>query len=99
MATFQVTAQFLREQADALRNQNTKLESEIQELRAQESAMSSYYEGEARQKFQAAVQQDLQKMEQFKNTITEYAATLDIAAAKYEKAEAQAADIAGTRNS
>lgn len=98
MATFQVTAAELRKTAEVLRAQNAKLTNEINDLSSQEEAMSAYYEGDARQKFKAAVKQDVQKINQFISTITEYAAALDIAAAEYDKAEARASSIASTRN-
>ena len=98
-AIFEVTSQVLRQKADELRTQNDKLKGQIDELRSTEGALSSFFESESRQKFHAAVEQDLAKMEQFKNTIPEYAAALDIAAAEYEKAEARAASLAGTRRS
>lgn len=88
----------MRDKASELRSQNNSLKQQVENLRSQENSLSAFYEGEAREKFKAAVQQDLNKMEQFMTTITEYIAALEKAAAEYDKAEAKASQVAGQRN-
>ena len=97
MALIQVTSQQLRDKAAELRNQNNNVKSQIENLRAQENSLSGMWEGEARESFRNAFQQDIAKMNEFVSAIEQYATALVNIATEYDNAEAKNVSTASSR--
>ncbi len=97
MSVIQVTSQQLRDKAAELRNQNNTVKSQIENLRSQEAALSGMWEGEAREAFRNAFQQDIAKMNEFVTTIEQYATALTNIAQEYDNAEAKNVGTASSR--
>ncbi len=96
-SSFTVTSQQLRDKAAELRNQNNNLKSQIENLRSQESSLNSMWEGEARQAFKNAFDQDIAKMLEFIKAIEAFIVALINIAEEYEKAENKNISTASTR--
>lgn len=98
MAAFQVTAGELKAKSNELRELNTQFRTQTENLKSQEEALVSMWEGEARNAFDIAFKNDKGQMDNFYNLIEQYCAVLDQIAAKYDMAEAQNVSIAQTRS-
>lgn len=98
MSQFQVTASELNRQAESLTQLNQNLQSQITILENTEASLASMWEGEAKNAFHNAFQNDKAKMQNFKTAIDQYVAALQNIAAKYAQAEAANVNTAATRN-
>ena len=82
-----VSPQQLMNKATELRNQNSTLKNQIENLRSQEGALSTMWEGEAKQAFRNAFNQDISRMEEFYATVEQYATALENIAEEYIRTE------------
>ena len=96
-STITVTPTELKNKASELKQFNSSLKTQIEDLRAQESALVGKWEGEAKTAFDGAFKKDMVQMENFYNAIERYVAALLEIAARYEAAENANTNIATTR--
>ena len=98
MALIRVTASELRTKAAELRELNSQFNTQVNNLDNQEQSLMGMWEGEAKTAFDGAFKRDKTQMDNFKRLMDDYCTTLENIAIKYENAEAQNAEIAGTRS-
>lgn len=99
MAEFRVTPSVLRQKADELNALNGKFKTEVDTMIGNEQRLSDMWEGEARNAFHNAFNNDRQKMDHFHQNIEFYVQALLTSAQKYEEAESKNVSTATTRNS
>lgn len=97
MALIQVSAAELKAKASELRNLNSQFKTQVGNLESQEQNLIGMWEGEARDAFHNAFNNDKTQMDSFYNLIEQYCAALETIAGKYEQAEAQNTNTAATR--
>ncbi len=97
MAEFRVSAAQLRAKADELSNLNSSYKTNVSELEGCEQNLMGMWDGEAKDRFHTEFNKDKSQMTAFSALIDKYVAALLEIAAKYEKAEAQALELASTR--
>lgn len=97
MALIQVSAAELKAKAGELRNLNSQFKTQVGNLESQEQTLISMWEGEARDAFNTAFNNDKMQMDNFYNLIEQYCVALEAIAAKYELAEAQNVSTAASR--
>ncbi len=97
MAQFSVSAAQLRAKADELSNLNSSYKTTVSELESSEGTLMGMWDGEAKDRFHTEFNKDKSQMTAFSALIDKYVAALLEIAAKYEKAEAQALELASTR--
>ena len=97
MGLIQVSASELKVKAGELRNLNSQFKTQVGNLESQEQALIGMWEGEARDAFNVAFNNDKTQMDNFYNLIEQYCVALENIAAKYEMAEAQNLSTASTR--
>lgn len=98
MAQIFVTAAQLKAKADELTSLNTSFKTNVSELEAYEQNLSGMWEGQAKDVFHQAFNNDKIQMTNFSTLVEKYVATLLTIAAKYEQAEAQNTETAATRS-
>lgn len=98
MSYFMVSASQIRAKAAELRENNEQLKAQITQLNEREGALSTMWEGEAKNAFHTAFQRDKVQMDNFYNAIAQYVAALESIAQKYEEAERRNTEIANTRS-
>lgn len=98
MALIQVTASQLKTKANELRSLNGQFKSQVGNLESQEAALASMWEGEAKNAFHTAFNNDKVQMDNFYNLIEKYCQALETIAQKYEQAEAQNLQTASNRS-
>ena len=96
MAEFTVTSSELRNKAQELSRMNTQYKQEIDNLVAEEAALKSMWEGEAKEAFTSAFNRDKAKMDAFYSAIQDYIAKLGAIAAQYDASEGQNVATAGS---
>ncbi len=96
MAEFTVTSSELRNKANELSNLNNRYKQEIENLVAEENALKSMWEGEAKEAFTQAFNRDKAKMEAFYSAIQDYISKLNAIAAQYDASERQNVATAGS---
>ena len=99
MAEIRVTPSVLRQKADELKTLNAKFKTEVDTMIGNEQRLSDMWEGEARNAFHTAFNNDRQKMDRFYQNIELYVQALLANAQKYEEAESKNTSTATTRNS
>lgn len=97
MGLIQVSANELRAKAASLRELNGMFKSQVGNLESQEQTLVGMWEGEARDAFNNAFNNDKAQMDNFYNLIEQYCVALENIAAKYEMAEAQNVSTAAAR--
>lgn len=97
MGLIQVSASELKVKAGELRNLNSQFKTQVGNLESQEQALIGMWEGEARDAFNVAFNNDKTQMDNFHNLIEQYCVALENIAAKYEMAEAQNLSTASKR--
>lgn len=97
MGLIQVSAPELRAKAGELRNLNSQFKTQVGSLESQEQTLIGMWEGEARDAFNTAFNNDKTQMDNFYNLIEQYCVALENIAAKYEMAESQNVSTAATR--
>lgn len=85
--TIQVTTTALNNKATNLKTYNSKLKSQIENLKTAESALNSMWDGEANDAFHKTFNQDIIQMTNFYNAIEKYIACLLAIIKEYERAE------------
>ena len=98
MAGFQVTASQLKAKAGELRELNSQFKTQVGNLENQEQSLCSMWEGDSKNAFHTAFNNDKTQMNNFYNLIIQYCASLESIASQYEMAEAKNVSIASTRN-
>ena len=93
---FKVNPQELVKQAQELQALNERFKTEVQTMTEKEQALSSMWEGEARNAFHNAYATDAEKFQNFYNGIARFVQALSDAAQEYAKEEQTAASI-GTK--
>lgn len=97
MGLIQVSAAELKAKAGELRNLNSQFKTQVGNLESQEQTLVGMWEGEARDAFNNAFNNDKAQMDNFYNLIEQYCVALENIAAKYDMAEAQNVSTAATR--
>ena len=97
MGVIRVTAAELKARAEELLSLNRTLKTNIDELEACEQNLGTMWEGQAKDAFHQAFNNDKIQMTNFCTLIEKYAATLQSIAAKYERAEATNTNTASER--
>lgn len=85
--TIQVSTGTLRNKAEELKSLNSKLKSQIENLKNQENALNGMWDGEANDAFHKEFMKDITQMHNFYNAIEQYVTKLNEIAASYEKTE------------
>jgi len=93
---FTVNPQELLKQAQELQALNERFKTEVSTMTEKEEALSSMWEGEARNAFHNAYAADVQKFENFYNGINRFVEALSNSAQEYAKAEQAAQAAAST---
>ena len=75
-STITVTPAELKNKASELKQFNSNLKTQIEELRSQEGALIGKWEGDAKTAFDAAFKNDMIQMDNFYNAIERYVAAL-----------------------
>lgn len=99
MAEIKVTPRELRNKADQLEQFNRQFRNEVKKMEGYESQLSGMWDGDAKQAFRKAFNDDKIKMERFALNIDKYIMALREDAQKYEEAEQKATNIATERKS
>lgn len=97
MSQFTVTFQQLTSAIEQLTQLNSQFKSATGNLETTEAQLCSMWEGQARDTFDTAFKNDKTQMDNFYNAIQQYIQVLQENLARYQKAEAENADIASTR--
>lgn len=98
MALIRVTPQELRSKASELRGMNNQLKSQITEFQSGAQELGATWEGDSKQAFIKATENDKQQMDNFSDLIEKYCQTLEDIAKRYDEAEANNERIASSRN-
>ena len=101
MATseIRVTPQELRNKAGDFRQHNADFRSEVERMNGYVSELSGMWDGEAKEAFNKAFNDDKGKMDLFAKNIDKYVQALEETAKQYEEAEKTAASLASQRSS
>lgn len=98
MSEIQVTTAQLRAKAEELRNLNSKFSTQVEELASEENSLNSMWEGEAKDAFHTAFNNDKTQMETFHAEVEKYVNALEQIIQKYEDAERKNASTASMRS-
>ena len=98
MGVIRVSANELKAKANDLMTLNASLKTNVGDLEATEQNLASMWEGEARDAFHQAFNNDKIQMTNFTTLIEKYVNSLLAIAAKYEQAEKVNVSTASTRN-
>ena len=98
MGVIRVSANELKAKANDLTTLNASLKTNVNDLEATEQNLASMWEGEARDAFHQAFNNDKIQMTNFTTLIDKFVQSLLAIAAKYEQAENVNIAIASTRN-
>lgn len=97
MSQYRVTFQQLQSAIDQLTNLNSQFGTAVENLNATETQLSAMWEGQARDNFHTAFQNDKAQMDNFKKAIQEYITVLQGSLSQYTRAEQNNTSIASTR--
>ena len=98
MGLIRVSANELKAKAEELTSLNANLKSNVSDLEATEQNLATMWDGEAKDAFHQAFNNDKIQMTNFSTLIEKYVASLQQIAAKYEQAENTNLNTATTRN-
>lgn len=98
MALIRVTANEIKAKASGLRDLNNQFKTQVTNLENYEQSLASMWEGQAKDAFHNAFNNDKAQMDNFNKLIEQYCQTMEQIAAKYEQVEAQNMNTAQTRN-
>ncbi|MBO5474617.1 MAG: WXG100 family type VII secretion target [Lachnospiraceae bacterium] len=98
MGLIQVSASQLRAKASELRNLNAQFKAQVGNLEGQEQNLIGMWEGEARDTFHTAFNNDKIQMDNFNTLIEQFCVALENIATRYEAAESANVSTAATRN-
>lgn len=97
MSQYRVTFQQLQSAIDQLTALNSQFGTAVENLNATETQLSTMWEGQARDTFHTAFQNDKAQMDNFKKAIQDYITALQGALSQYNRAEQTNTGIASTR--
>lgn len=97
MALIRVTSQKLRETAEQLRGLNQQFQTQVDTLAGQEQTLASQWEGDAKDAFHTAFNNDKTQWEAFHTLIEQYAVSLNNIAIEYDNKESMNQNIASSR--
>lgn len=98
MAEFRVTSRELRSKASELRQLNSQFKKAVEEMTATEQQLVGMWDGDAKDAFHNAYNNDKSQMDTFYQTIERYCQALENNASKYETAEQKNLNTASTRS-
>ncbi len=98
MSDFTVSIGDLKDKVGSLRQMNSQLKRQVEDLTATEQRMNGMWEGSARDTFHQAFESDRGQMNNFYETVQQYAQKLEEIAANYQKAEEVSISIANDRS-
>lgn len=98
MAEIRVTPAEVRRKAEELRGLNNQFHSKVDELIGCEQNLTRMWEGDAKEAFNTAFNNDRIHWDNFRLLIENYATALDNIATEYENKEALNVSIASERN-
>ncbi len=97
MAQIKVSANELKARAEQLNEMNNTLKAKVDDFRTSADALAAQWEGEARDAFVNACNQDQEQMNTFIQVIQEFYQRLLFMAQNYEATERKNVEIATTR--
>ena len=97
MAEIRVTSAELRRKADELKNLNSQFRAKVEDLTNCEGSLASMWEGDAKNAFHTAFNNDKIQWNNFHTLIEQYIVTLNNIAAEYDNKEAINTNIASSR--
>lgn len=97
MSQLMVTAQELRSKAAELRQRNNQVRTQLNTMISNKNSVCNMWEGEAKDNFSRAFDHDKNEINDFIQTIEQYAAALESAAEQYERTERNNVNIAQNR--
>ncbi len=97
MSQIKVSASELKIRAERLNEMNATLKTKVDEFQSSANALAVQWEGEARNAFVDACNQDQEQMNNFIQVIQAFYQSLLTMAQKYEEAEIKNVEIANTR--
>ena len=98
MAEFKVTSGELRNKAAELRTLNEQFKKAVEEMTANEQQLMGMWDGDAKETFHAAYNNDKSQMENFYQVIEKYCQALENNATQYEQAESKNVNTASSRS-
>ena len=97
-SSFKVTPAILTSQATELNNLNGRYKTAIAQLDNSELSLNGMWEGEAKEAFHTAFNNDKIKMEEFYKLVAQYVEKLISIANRYKQTEQTNTETAKTRN-
>ena len=95
--TITVNTATLRSKAEELKGLNQNFKTQVENLKTQETSLSSMWQGDANTEFHNAFQKDVTQMDNFYHAIQHYVTTLNEIAQKYDATEAKNHQLASAR--
>lgn len=97
MAEITVTFEELKNKAAALRQLNANFKKAVEDMTQYENSLVGMWDGQAKEAFHKAYNNDKAQMETFYQVIEQYCVALENNAAKYEQIESKNLTIASDR--
>ncbi len=97
MAEIKVTSTELKSKAAELRQLNNQFKKAVEDMTSTEQQLMGMWDGETKEAFHNAFNNDKTQMDTFYQTIEKYCQALEDNAAKYETAEQKNLSTASTR--
>ena len=97
MAEILTTSAQLRSKAEELSNINAKFKQQVDQLESTETALVSMLEGDSKEAFHGAFNNDKVQMHNFYNAIAQYVSALNQIATNYDNAEKANVEVGTTR--
>lgn len=94
---YKVSSQVLRQKASQLREEATQFQNAVKQLADNEASLASMWEGDAKNAFRTAFNNDKAQFDNFYTGILKYVEALENAAKEYDRAEDQNVTIAKSR--
>ena len=98
MAEIKVTSTELKSKASELRQLNSQFKKAVEDMMSNEQQLMGMWDGETKEAFHNAFNNDKSQMDVFYQTIEKYCEALENNAAKYEAAEQKNLSTASTRS-
>ena len=97
MAEIKVTSGELKNKASELRQLNSQFRKSVEDMTSSEQQLVGMWDGDAKESFHNAYNNDRSQMDVFYDTIEKYCQALENNAAKYEAAEQKNLNTASQR--
>lgn len=98
MAEIRVTSSELRNKAAELRQLNDQFKTAVGDMTTTENHLMGMWDGEAKEAFDSAYNNDVTQMDEFYKTIEKYCQALENNAEKYDSAEQKNLTTASSRS-